>query len=171
MQTTLTKRDAILAHLGVGGLLGGALGALWGVVLLTSFCFYPDDVPCTLGGFAFSVMVTAIPGVIFCSVPLAVVAAVFGPFVLHLIRQPDPVIRAGTWFLCGVSWALPNAIGGAILIQSIFDLAALPILEVELVLAVSCVIVLWFSASRCAARAFAGGILAAAFVLILAHYR
>jgi hypothetical protein len=169
MSPKITKLDTSLANDAsvVGFLLGGGLGALWGVIIFASFCFYPDDVPCTPGGFAFVVGLTTIPSLVICGLPLALFVACFASILLPVIQQPPMIVRAAGWFLCGVSWAALNGIGGALLLQSKFHVIMRPTLTVAFALALPCAIVLWCSPHRFIARAFASGIFVTALVLVL----
>jgi hypothetical protein len=87
MQTP-SKSGTTAADLSIiGVLMGGGLGALWGVIIFSTFCFYPDNVPCTLGGFAFTIGLFTLPGLIVCGAPLALITPIIGPVLLRIFRN------------------------------------------------------------------------------------
>jgi hypothetical protein len=167
MQTNVTKHHSLPTYAGVGLALGGALGVLWGIVIFISFCLYPDDVPCTPGGFAISIVFFGGIGLIVCGLPLMAIAIIIGPYIERGIQHYPALARAMAWFFGGVGWAILNGLGGKVVLQDMLHLVSIPLLSSVYLLAVAGGVILCCSPRRYVAGAFVSGISVTILLLVL----
>src|SRR5215217_1460775 len=100
MNETTHSSRATYAGIGLG--LGATLGALWGSVIFTSFCLYPDDVPCTPVGLVVCVLFFGGIGLVVCGIPLMGIAVSIGPSIERSIPRHPSRARSVGWFFAGV---------------------------------------------------------------------